>query len=207
MFSFSKYINHFQNVFPEQEETLPWKMIAGIENIISKMILLLDENYITINNIAIHKSAKVEDTAIIKSPTIIAANAFVGSYSLLRGGVFVGEHSTVGTHCEIKSSIIFNHSALAHFNFVGDSIIGNYVNMEAGSAVANHFNERKEKEIYVWLTNEIINTHSLKFGSLIADNTKIGANAVLCPGTILAKNSIVKRLELVEQLPLIKSSS
>ena len=40
---------------------------------------------------------------------------------------------------------------------------------------------------------------SIKFGALIGDGTRIGANAVLSPGTILAPNSIVKRLELVEQ--------
>jgi acetyltransferase-like isoleucine patch superfamily enzyme len=35
---------------------------------------------------------------------------------------------------------------------------------------------------------------------LIGDHTKIGANAVLSPGTLLAKKSIVKRLEFVEQI-------
>ena len=52
----------------------------------------------------------------------------------------------MGAHCEIKSCFMFNNSANAHFNFVGDSIIGSYVNIEAGAVFANHYNERKNKE-------------------------------------------------------------
>jgi bifunctional N-acetylglucosamine-1-phosphate-uridyltransferase/glucosamine-1-phosphate-acetyltransferase GlmU-like protein len=101
---------------------------------------------------------------------------------------------------EIKSSIISNNSAVAHFNFIGDSIIGENVNFEAGSITANHFNERENKEIFVKIDDNIINTQVVKFGSLIGDYSKIGANAVLSPGTILKKNSVVKRLELIEQI-------
>ena len=101
---------------------------------------------------------------------------------------------------EIKSSIISNNSAVAHFNFIGDSIIGENVNFEAGSITANHFNERENKEIFVKIDDNIINTQVVKFGSLVGDFSKIGANSVLSPGTILKKNSVVKRLELIEQI-------
>lgn len=50
------------------------------------------------------------------------------------------------------------------------------------------------------INNEIIDTKSIKFGALVGDDSKIGANAVLSPGTILEKKSIVKRLELIEQI-------
>ena len=101
---------------------------------------------------------------------------------------------------EVKSSIIFDNSSVAHFNFIGDSIIGSNVNFEAGSITANHFNERKDKEIFVKINEEIINTKIEKFGALVGDFSKIGANAVLTPGTILMKNTVVKRLELIEQI-------
>ena len=58
----------------------------------------------------------------------------------------------------------------------------------------------ENKEIFVKINEEIINTKIEKFGSLIGDSSKIGANAVLSPGTILKKNSVVKRLELIEQI-------
>ena len=99
-----------------------------------------------------------------------------------------------------ESSVIFNISAIAHFNFIGDSLIGSGVNFEAGSMAANHFNERLDKRISVSYNSSVIDTASDKFGALVGDGCKIGANAVLSPGTILAPGSIIKRLELVEQV-------
>jgi UDP-N-acetylglucosamine diphosphorylase / glucose-1-phosphate thymidylyltransferase / UDP-N-acetylgalactosamine diphosphorylase / glucosamine-1-phosphate N-acetyltransferase / galactosamine-1-phosphate N-acetyltransferase len=65
---------------------------------------------------------------------------------------------------------------------------------------ANHYNERADKKITVLYNSALINTGVIKFGALVGDNCKIGANAVLSPGTLLTKNTIVKRLELVEQI-------
>jgi acetyltransferase-like isoleucine patch superfamily enzyme len=73
------------------------------------------------------------------------------------------------------------------------------VNMEAGSIIANHYNERIDKSIYVRIKNERVLTGVTKFGALVGDQTKIGANAVLSPGTILESKSVVKRLELIDQ--------
>jgi bifunctional N-acetylglucosamine-1-phosphate-uridyltransferase/glucosamine-1-phosphate-acetyltransferase GlmU-like protein len=94
-----------------------------------------------------------------------------------------------------------SHTHIAHFNFVGDSLIGSHVNFEAGAIVCNHWNERSDKQIRLAYNGQIIETGTEKFGALIGDGCKIGANAVLSPGTILAKNTIVSRLELVEQNP------
>ena len=166
---------------------------------IEKKISQLDSVYKTENGIAIHKSATVEQGVVLKAPIIISANCFVGAHAYLRGGVFLDEGVTVGPGCEIKSSFIFSTTTIAHFNFIGDSIIGSKVNFEAGAHTANHFNERTDKRISVFFNSKIIETNTEKFGALVGDNSKIGANAVLSPGTILPKNSIVKRLELVEQ--------
>ncbi|MEZ4899372.1 MAG: hypothetical protein R2806_21175, partial [Saprospiraceae bacterium] len=87
----------------------------------------------------------------------------------------------------------------AHFNYIGNSLIGHHVNFEAGSVCANHFNERDDKTIFVMHRGERINTGVIKFGALVGDHVKIGANAVLSPGTILEKNRIVGRLELINQ--------
>ena len=77
---------------------------------------------------------------------------------------------------------------------------GNDVNFEAGAVTANHYNEREHKNISVIYDSKEIDTRCIKFGALVGDHAKIGANAVLSPGTILLPNSIVKRLELIDQL-------
>jgi bifunctional N-acetylglucosamine-1-phosphate-uridyltransferase/glucosamine-1-phosphate-acetyltransferase GlmU-like protein len=92
------------------------------------------------------------------------------------------------------------NAVAAHLNFIGDSIIGNDVNFEAGSVTANHYNERVWNEITVIQDGNRIQTGSTRFGSLIGDHGRIGANAVLSPGTLLQPNTVVGRLQLVDQL-------
>jgi bifunctional N-acetylglucosamine-1-phosphate-uridyltransferase/glucosamine-1-phosphate-acetyltransferase GlmU-like protein len=198
MINYADYIQSFTTLFPDLPNELPWKITANVQSIIAEQIKKLGKDFDIKNDVAIHKDAKIEEHVILKGPIIIHSNCFVGAHAYLRGGVFLASKSSVGPGCEIKSSFIFG-SALAHFNFVGDSILGSGVNMEAGSIIANHYNERADKKISVFIKNKLTETGIEKFGALIGDDTKIGANAVLSPGTILSPKSIVRRLELVDQ--------
>lgn len=199
MISLHRYVQRFELKFPELSALAPWLAAAQLEEAILKRIPTLGAEYKILNNIGIHRSATIDSNAILKGPVIISQNCFVGANCYIRGGVFLDESVSLGPGCEVKTSYIFSHSALAHFNFVGDSILGSHVNMEAGSIIANHFNERKDKTIYVLIDGQPQATGAVKFGSVVGDNVKIGANAVLSPGTILEPDSIVKRLQLVEQ--------
>jgi NDP-sugar pyrophosphorylase family protein len=162
-------------------------------------IKTLDSNYKIENNIAIHKNATIESGVILKGSIIISEHCYIGANAYLRGPIFLGIAVMIGPSAEVKQSVIFDKSAIAHFNYIGNSMIGSSVNFETGSICTNHFNERQDKRIFIKHNNQLIDTHTEKFGALVGDYAKIGANAVLSPGTILEKNSIVKRLELVEQ--------
>lgn len=202
MINIDHFIPNFSATFKDQSDLAPWDITNDLKSILEKMIVDLDDNYIVKDQVAIHKSAVIENNVTIKNPAIIGANCHIGANAYFREGVYLDDSVKIGPGCEIKNSIIFSNTAVAHFNYIGNSIIGRNINFEAGSIAANHYNERAIKKISVVYNGELIETNSEKFGSLVGDNSKIGANAVLSPGTILAKNSIVKRLELVEQVPL-----
>lgn len=193
------YIEGFSSIFVAQKNSLPWLIPQDLAGIIEKKIAQLESGYTVCDGIAVHHTAIVEKGVVLKAPVIISEDCFIGANAYLRGGVYLGKGTTIGTGCEVKTTIVMQNSAVAHFNFIGDSIIGSNVNFEAGSIVANHFNERKNNQIRVVLHGKVIDTEVKKFGALVGDNCKIGANAVLSPGTILAKDTVVKRLELVEQ--------
>jgi NDP-sugar pyrophosphorylase family protein len=197
-----KYLGKWTDLFPSLTTQEPWIIPQLLTEILKSRIGLLNrDEYILRGTVAIHTAAHVEENVIIKGPAIISARCFIAAHAYLRGGVFLGEHVTIGPGCEVKSSVIMPNSALAHFNFVGDSLLGTSVNMEAGAVIANHYNERKEKTIAVRIDGKCFAIEALKFGALVGDFTKIGANAVLSPGTMLQPSSIVKRLALVEQCP------
>jgi NDP-sugar pyrophosphorylase family protein len=199
MIEIKKFIGSLNVIFPHLTDLLPWQIISDLPLMLQKEMESLGSDYSIQDGIAIHKTAVIEQGVILKAPVIIDRDCFIGANAYLRGGVYVGKGSKIGTSCEVKSSIIMENSGIAHFNFIGDSIIGSFVNFEAGSITANHFNERSEKEISVVYDDKVIKTGVSKFGALVGDYSKIGANAVLSPGTILSPNSIVARLELIDQ--------
>ncbi|WP_267294194.1 DapH/DapD/GlmU-related protein [Parachryseolinea silvisoli] len=200
MLRLSDYVARFNTLFPDLSHLLPWQVVAAASEILSDKIKMLPDDYAVQGLVAIHKDARVEEHVILKGPVIISAGCFIGAHAYIRNGVYIGEKTSIGPGCEVKSSFIMPGAALAHFNFAGDSIIGTGVNMEAGSIIANHYNERTDKLIDVMLQGHRYATGITKFGALVGDNTRIGANAVLSPGTILTPRSIVRRLELVEQV-------
>lgn len=196
-FKWSWYIEDFEKSFPEHKREAPWELTSQQPDIISNYILTLPDEYRIEDGVAIHRTAQIEPHVTLKGPIIIGPGCFVAAHAYLRGGVFLVGDNSIGPGCEIKSSILFPQTNLAHFNFVGDSVIGSRCNFEAGAIVANHFNEREDKTIYVKIAGENVNTERKKFGALVGDGCKIGANAVLSPGSVLEPGRVVGRLELI----------
>lgn len=194
------FIRDFIKAFPlaGKESYAPWDLTRDLPALLQEIIRKLGEDFTVSNGIAIHRTATIENGVTLKPPVIVCANSFVGANAYFRGGVYLDKSVTIGPACEIKTSIICAGSSVAHFNFIGDSIIGGNVNFEAGSLTANHHNDREEKEIIIHHDATGIRTGVSKFGSLIGDNSRIGANAVLSPGTVLSANTVVGRLQLVD---------
>jgi bifunctional N-acetylglucosamine-1-phosphate-uridyltransferase/glucosamine-1-phosphate-acetyltransferase GlmU-like protein len=181
-------------------EMKPWEYIDGLPEILRQAAKKLGSDFEQRERCLIHRSATVHPTAILQDIVIVEANASIGPHAMLRGGVWLGEDAHIGGSCEIKQSVIGLRSAVAHLNYVGNSIVGSDVNIEAGAVLANHFNEYDDKTIWVLMNGSKVKTGVKKFGALVGDRARIGANAVTTPGTILKPGTIVGRLELVRQI-------
>jgi UDP-N-acetylglucosamine diphosphorylase / glucose-1-phosphate thymidylyltransferase / UDP-N-acetylgalactosamine diphosphorylase / glucosamine-1-phosphate N-acetyltransferase / galactosamine-1-phosphate N-acetyltransferase len=178
----------------------PWLMTESTLELVRASIPLLGNGYRIDGELAVHHTAELEPSAIIRGPAIIGPGATVGVHAYLREGVFLGANSRIGPMCEVKSSFIFSNSSVAHLNYVGHSLIGSRVNLEAGAVTAVHFNEREDKSIHARWMGQFLLTNVEKFGAVIGDDCKLGANSVIMPGTILKPGRIVARLELINQL-------
>lgn len=177
----------------------PWELTGNSIKIVEHLLNQLSNDYTVNDTIAIHPTSIIENGAIIKGPFIIGPGCFIAAGAYIRGGCWLEENCILGPGVELKSSFVFSGTKLAHFNFVGDSILGRDVNLEAGSVIANYRNEQINSTISFMHHSERIDTGVKKFGALVGDCTKIGANAVIAPGAILSPYTIVKRLSLVDQ--------
>ena len=82
-----------------------------------------------------------------------------------------------------------------HYNYVGDSILGHYSHMGAGSICSNVKSDKSL--VKVRADNSTIETGLKKFGAIIGDHVEVGCNSVLNPGTVLEPHSSVYPLSRV----------
>ena len=177
----------------------PWALTTQAEAIVRGLLGTLPlDGYHVEGDIAVHASAVVEPGAVLKGPLVLGPGCFVAAGAYLRGGNWLQADCTLGPGAELKSSFVFRGTKLAHFNFVGDSVLGAEVNLEAGSIIANYRNERADPQVHVRLGGALQPTGVRKFGALIGDRGRLGANAVAAPGTVLLPGTVVGRLQLVD---------
>jgi UDP-N-acetylglucosamine diphosphorylase / glucose-1-phosphate thymidylyltransferase / UDP-N-acetylgalactosamine diphosphorylase / glucosamine-1-phosphate N-acetyltransferase / galactosamine-1-phosphate N-acetyltransferase len=179
----------------------PWMIVQQAVELVRNALAQLDPNYVIQDEFAVHESSIIEDGVVLKGPGIVGPSCLIATGARLRGGTYLGEGCIIGPSSELKTSFMFSGSKLAHLNFVGDSIIGSGVNVEAGAILANYRNELEDKTIRIAHEGEIIDTSVIKFGSLVGDHARIGANAVVAPGALIAPRSKVGRLQLLDQYP------
>jgi bifunctional N-acetylglucosamine-1-phosphate-uridyltransferase/glucosamine-1-phosphate-acetyltransferase GlmU-like protein len=179
-------------------------MAGHAVDVVRVMLAALGSDFVVVGEIAVHRGAVVETGAVIRAPAIVSDGCVVSAHAYLREGVFLDREVRIGPSCEVRASFVFRGSALAHLNYVGNSLIGSNVNLEAGAILANYFNERQDKRITLVVGGRRVATDAEKFGALVGDESRIGANAVTMPGTILSPRSVVGRLELVDQVAQAK---
>ena len=167
--------------------TYPWEALGGIKNMILELGSRLDpDEYDQVQeNVWVHKTAKVFPTAYLGAPCIIGPNTEVRHCAFVRGSALVGADCVVGNSVELKNVILFDHVQTPHYNYVGDSILGYYSHMGAGSITSN---VKSDKTLVVVHNGaEQIETGLKKFGAMLGDHVEVGCNSVLNPGTVLGR--------------------
>ena len=117
------------------------------------------------DKIAIGKGVLIETGAMIKSPAIIGDMTEVRQGAYLRGYCIAGKRCVLGHTTEIKHSIFLNDAKAGHFAYVGDSILGNSVNLGAGTKLANL--KFLPGNITVFFKGEQIDTSRRKLGAIL----------------------------------------
>jgi UDP-N-acetylglucosamine diphosphorylase / glucose-1-phosphate thymidylyltransferase / UDP-N-acetylgalactosamine diphosphorylase / glucosamine-1-phosphate N-acetyltransferase / galactosamine-1-phosphate N-acetyltransferase len=150
----------------------------------------IDPRAILINpsEISIGRGSVVEAGAYIKGPCIIGEECEVRSGAYIRGDFLAGDRCVIGHGTEIKNTIFLDQAHAGHFAYIGDSILGNRVNLGAGTKCANLRLDRKN--ISISHEEARIETGLRKMGAIFGDEAQTGCNCVTNPGTLMAKRSL-----------------
>ena len=136
------------------------------------------------------KGILVEPGAMIKGPTMILDNAQVRQAAYIREDCLIGPKAVVGHATEAKHSIFLEDSKAGHFAYIGDSILGNSVNLGAGTKLANLKFASGSVKI-AGPQGGKIDTGRRKIGAILGDFVQTGCNSVTNPGVLLGPHSMV----------------
>ncbi|WP_457577664.1 hypothetical protein [Desulfomarina sp.] len=158
------------------------KILDGASVIMAGAVLMGEQ-------IAIGSGVLVESGAMIKSPAIVGDMTEIRQGAYLRGYVLSGNRCVLGHTTEIKHSVFLNDAKAGHFAYLGDSILGNNVNLGAGTKFANL--RFLPGNVTIFYKGEKIDTGRRKFGAILGDNAQTGCNSVTSPGTLMGKETIL----------------
>ena len=167
--------------------TYPWEVLPKIKDFIAELgpNLPKDRFEERAPHVWIAKSAKVFDSAYLGEYLIVDEEAEIRQCAFIRGNAIVGKGAVVGNSTELKNVVLFNKVQVPHYNYVGDSVLGNYAHMGAGSITSNVKSDKKL--VVVKNGSEQIETGFKKFGAMLGDHVEVGCNSVLNPGTVIGR--------------------
>lgn len=138
----------------------------------------------------IHPTVKLPPQCVIIGPAYIGPEVEIRPNCYVRGNVIVGRGSVLGNACEYKNCLLLENVETPHYNYVGDSVLGNRAHLGAGAICANL--KLTRDEITVRGSNgRLCPTGMRKLGALMGDGSEVGCNGVLQPGTILGRGAAV----------------
>lgn len=178
---------YLKELFEKHE--YPWKILPEIKEYILKLIENgLDGFEEIAENVYVGKDVKIYPTATIEGPAIIGEGTEIRPGAFIRGSVITGANCVIGNSSELKNCVLLEKVQVPHYNYVGDSVLGNKAHMGAGSICSNLKTDGKAVVIHGDTEYE---TGLRKIGGILADNADIGCGCVLNPGTVIGKNTSV----------------
>jgi NDP-sugar pyrophosphorylase family protein len=189
--SLARFASHFP------AEAAPWDWIKQIGGALEAasfgpLELKIPAGVHLEGRVWLHPSVKLPAHATIIGPVYIGARTDIRPGAFIRGNVIAGEGCVLGNSSEFKNCLLLDGVQAPHFNYVGDSVLGNKAHLGAGVICSNL--RLDQAEVTVRVGSEMVGTGLKKFGAILGDQAEVGCNAVLNPGAILGKRALVMPL-------------
>ena len=133
--------------------------------------------------IYIGKNAQVMEGAIIRGPVTIGEGSIIKMGAKIYGPTAIGPNCKIGG--EVKEAVLLGNSNKAHDGFLGNSIIGEWCNLGAGTNVSNLKNNYSNVRMWDHNTKNMRDTGLQYVGMVMGDHSKSGINTMFNTGTIV----------------------
>jgi len=184
--------------FPEIFEGLEhiWEVLPRIREFAARAEARIEaeevEGATIFGAVQIGPGTVVEPGAVIRGPAIIGRDCRIRSGAYIRGPAIIGDRVVIGHSSEVKNALIHSEAEVPHFAYVGDSVLGWRSHLGAGVKISNL--KLTREPVRVRVGDKVYETGLRKFGAIVGDEVEIGCNAVLNPGTLIGRRSLVYAL-------------
>ncbi|MBB5351991.1 bifunctional UDP-N-acetylglucosamine pyrophosphorylase/glucosamine-1-phosphate N-acetyltransferase [Haloferula luteola] len=130
--------------------------------------------------VVIGPGTRILPGVVIEGNVVIGSDCKIGPNCYLRGSTSIGDRCHVGNAVEIKNSILLSGTNVGHLSYVGDSILGEKVNLGAGTVTSNLRHDGKNHRTLI--DGSLVDTGRRKFGTIIGDGVHTGIHTSIYPG-------------------------
>ncbi len=187
-------------------EMTPWEWVPQIKEALASFDFGTERRKQDLGGISIKGSVFIHPTVSLPPYCVIEGPAYLGPECELRPGVYIrgnfiaGAGCVLGNSCEFKNSLLLDGVQAPHFNYVGDSLLGNKTHLGAGTICANLRLDQQPVPIKL-PDGSRVDTGLRKLGAIMGDGSEAGCNSILQPGCILGRNSAVISMSFSGYLP------
>lgn len=174
----------------------PWEILTANKMLmdswekssIAKSAVL--EGNVTIQGaVHIDEDAVIRAGAVLEGPCSIGKGSYIGNNSLIRSYTSLGNNCSVGYGVELKNCVVQDNTMIGRLSFIGDSVLGENVDIGAGTMTVNRTIDRKP--VVIKNGKKSFPTGLEKIGAFIGDNAVIGAGNTIRAGTIIKPGRVV----------------
>ena len=167
----------------------PWEMLPKIKEYILGLIEAGLPEFTELKpGVWVGKDVKIADYVTIEAPAIIGHGTEIRPGAYIRGSVITGSGCVMGNSSEFKNCILLDKVQAPHYNYVGDSVLGNKAHMGAGTVCSNLKSDGKAVVIH---GDQDYVTGLRKIGGILADGADAGCGCVINPGTVIGKGTTI----------------
>ncbi|RAW46856.1 glucose-1-phosphate thymidylyltransferase [Halorubrum sp. 48-1-W] len=177
----------------------PWELLAANEwklaELDRELVGDVSDDAELRGAVVVEEGATVEPGVVIEGPAYVSADSHVGPNAYVRGATYLGPEVRVGHGVEVKNSVVMADSAVPHLTYLGDSVLGEDVNLGAGTTVANLRHDGEPVDLTV--KGDRVSTGRRKFGIVCGDGVRTGINCTINVGIVLSSGATVAPGETV----------
>ncbi len=160
-----------------RQRVLDRLMDSGV-TIVDPQTTFIDET------VVIGQDTVVHPFTVIEGEVVIGKNCEIGPFAHIRGGTLLKDRVEIGNFVEVKASELQEHVKAKHLTYLGNAVIGQNVNVGAGTITANYDGQKKHKTV-------IEDKAFIGSGTILVAPVSVGKGAITGAGAVVTRGKDV----------------